>query len=167
MVWDDITVGSCADMDDVVASLNEATGRTVAEEVDGYLVLTGPVGGRNIIIEDGSSTAQPVVADLFATLDDRYDRSRLIGGSINEDSFLAYSINACSLTQSIVLSISDAVTFRLYVDDVLRATKVVTDDKIFRIPGGYRGKKVEIQVEGYVPVRAVEVGTSASALINQ
>lgn len=167
MVWDDITVGSCADMDDVVASLNEATGRTVAEEVDGYLVLTGPVGGRNIIIEDGSSTAQPVVADLFATLDDRYDRSRLIGGSINEDSFLAYSINACSLTQSIGLSISDAVTFRLYVDDVLRATKVVTDDKIFRIPGGYRGKKVEIQVEGYVPVRAVEVGTSASALINQ
>lgn len=167
VVWDDITVGSCTDIDDVVASLNSATGRTVAENVDGYLVIKGPVGGRNVIIADGTSTAQAVVVDLFATLEDRYDRSRLLGGSVNEDYLNYYSINSCSLIETTALNISDDVTFKLYVDDTLRATKVVSDDKIFRIPGGYRGKKVEMEVGGFIPVRAVEVGTSVAALLTE
>lgn len=167
IVWDDITIGACTSLTDVAASLNTATGRSCAATLDGYLVITGPCGGRNIIIANGTSTSQAVVHDIFATLTDRYDRSRLIGGAINESQINYYSINSCSLTESVDLTISGDITLKLYVDDTLRATKVVSDDKIFRMPGGYRGKKVEMQIEGYIPVRAVEVGTSISALINE
>lgn len=167
IVWDDITIGSCTSTTDVVASLNLATGRSCAATLDGYIVITGPCGGRNVIIANGTSTSQSVVENLFATLEDRYDKSRLIGGAINESAINTYSVNACSLTETVDLTISGDVTLKVYVDDILRATKVVSDDKIFRMPGGYRGKKVEMQIEGYIPVRAVEIGTSISALINE
>lgn len=57
------------------------------------------------------------------------------------------------------------VTFNLYVDDVLKHTETATDDNIFRMPGGYSGKKVELEVTGTSDVDMITIATSIDELI--
>jgi len=89
---------------------------------------------------------------------------RTIGGSVGFRSLGIYSVGSNALKKLTSIKINQYVVFKLYVDGSLRATKTISDDKIFRLPGGYRGKKVEIEVSGYVPIRKIEIGTSISAL---
>ena len=42
----------------------------------------------------------------------------------------------------------NSLTFKLYADGSLKHTQTVTDSEIFRLPGGYRAKSFEIQLEG-------------------
>jgi len=57
------------------------------------------------------------------------------------------------------------VTFKLYVDGVLKSTKTVTDDNIFRLPSKYRGKMIEIELTGTSDVDLVAIATSINELI--
>lgn len=41
-----------------------------------------------------------------------------------------------------------SLTFKLYADGVLKHTQTVISSEIFRLPGGYRAKSFEIQLEG-------------------
>jgi len=58
-----------------------------------------------------------------------------------------------------------AVTMKLYVDDVLKHTESVTDDSIFRMPSGYRGKVTEIELTGTSDIDIVAIATSIDELI--
>lgn len=58
-----------------------------------------------------------------------------------------------------------AVTMKLYVDDVLKHTESVTDDSIFRMPSGYRGKVTEIEVTGTSDIDIVAIATSIDELL--
>ena len=42
----------------------------------------------------------------------------------------------------------NSLTFKLYADGSLKHTQTVTNSEIFRLPGGYRAKSFEIQLEG-------------------
>jgi len=112
------------------------------------------------LINAANDTTNAVV---FASYDPT-KKSTWFGGSIGMTSIGTYSLCDNRLSRLQTNSMSAYVLLRIYVDDILRVTKHVSDDKIFRIPGGYRGSRVEIQLEGYIPVRKVEIATSIGAL---
>ena len=66
-----------------------------------------------------------------------------------------------------VLGEQDANTpafFSLYCDGDLKHTHSVTSDTPFRLPGGFRTKEIEVQVEGSASVSMIELATSVSEL---
>ena len=60
-------------------------------------------------------------------------------------------------------SFSD-LTMRLYVDGSLMHTQTVTDDQPFRMPGGYRTRRFQIEVEGVDEVKSVDIAENISEL---
>ena len=93
----------------------------------------------------------------------------VMGGSISEDLIGAsLSVNGDNLVDvPVVGAYSGAfnLLFKLYVDGVLKFTKDVYASGIpFRIPGGFRGRSFEIQIEGNVNVRRVDMASAMSEL---
>ncbi len=56
------------------------------------------------------------------------------------------------------------VDFTLIVDDVVRFTHRVQDSSPFRLPGGYTGRKVQLEISGTADVKKVLIGTSIASL---
>lgn len=61
---------------------------------------------------------------------------------------------------------SDQITFKLWADKILTATVSLNDNRIFRLPTGYRTDTYEIGVEGNVRVRAIYLGETPMTLKN-
>jgi hypothetical protein len=59
---------------------------------------------------------------------------------------------------------ADQITFKLWADKTLTATVSLNDNRIFRLPTGYRTDTYEISVEGNVRVRAVYLGETPLTL---
>lgn len=156
--YDNINIGTCTDIAGVVTAINTATGGTEASvDSDGYLQIKG---ANHVEIADGSTTAQTVVADLFSVSGDRTDTAVSLGGNINDSSFNEYSILSDEIVSVSSVSITNAVTFKFFSNGELVFAKTVSDGKIFRLPKGYKTRDCEYQVEGYVPIRKVEISTS-------
>jgi len=59
------------------------------------------------------------------------------------------------------------LTFRLYTDDVLRHTKQLYTTQIFKLPGGYRGRRHYFELEGNVErIKRIDLATSIWELKN-
>lgn len=58
----------------------------------------------------------------------------------------------------------NSLTFKLFADGSLKHTQTVTSGEIFRLPGGYRAKEFEIQLEGTDTVNEVCVYESAQEI---
>ena len=59
------------------------------------------------------------------------------------------------------------LTFRLYTDDVLRHTKQLYTTQIFKLPGGYRGRRHYFEIEGNVErIKRIDLATSIWELKN-
>lgn len=56
------------------------------------------------------------------------------------------------------------VTFELYVDKALKATRTVRSDAIFRLPSGYKSDTFEITVSGSARIRIIYVGETPYGL---
>jgi hypothetical protein len=53
------------------------------------------------------------------------------------------------------------LTFKLYTNDVLRHTKILYTTEIFKLPGGYRGRRHYFTLEGNVErIKRVDLSTS-------
>jgi hypothetical protein len=78
--------------------------------------------------------------------------------------FNAQHFNFSAMQDLSSLQINQYVKFRLYVDNVLVFERNVSDDKYFRLPA-VRGRRVEFEVAGYVPVRRVTVAQSPQELM--
>ncbi len=59
----------------------------------------------------------------------------------------------------------DSLTFKLFADGSLKHTQTVTNNEIFRLPGGYRAKEFEIQLEGTDTVNEVCVYESPQEIV--
>jgi hypothetical protein len=60
--------------------------------------------------------------------------------------------------------INDPVTFKLWADKELVATRTVTSNAIFRLPTGYKADKFELGVEGNVRIRSIHVAETPRGL---
>ena len=92
----------------------------------------------------------------------------LLHGSIGEDPVAQLAINGDELEEvSTVAAYSGDfnLSVKFYVNESLIFTKeVYATDKPFRIEGGIRGKKFEIQIEGNVIIRRFDMATSMKLL---
>jgi hypothetical protein len=77
--------------------------------------------------------------------------------------FNAQHFNYSAMSDLGSLAMDQYVKFRLYVDNVLVFEKPINNDKFFRVPA-IRGRRVEFEVGGYVPVRRVSLAQSPSEL---
>jgi len=83
-------------------------------------------------------------------------------GSLNSAAINVYPINGDTLYTLGNISITSDISFKLYVDGDLKFTKIITSDGAFRLPSGFRGRRWEVQIEGYIPVREVTLAPSMS-----
>lgn len=73
-----------------------------------------------------------------------------------------YPIN---LGAGIVEADSYPVTLKLYSDGVLKMTKSVADNEIFRLPGGFMGDFVQVEIVATVAIRYVGVAETIEELL--
>jgi len=95
-------------------------------------------------------------AALFATGD--------ISGDICDDEINGEDINGDGLYDISSLLFNTDINFKLYVDNVLKFEKIVSSDKPFKLPSGYKGRRVEVELRGYVPVKRLILATSMREL---
>jgi hypothetical protein len=167
--YDDIDVSSCTDIGDVVTAINTAvsTQNPASEDASGYLFLTGRIGQFYLELADGTNATQTCIASLISGAASRSDTITELEGSLNMNSLNSYSLNANLLQASNECAINQYVAFKEYADGDLKHTKIVTSENLFRLPAGFRAKKWEFQIEGNIPVRRVEMATSAGELFRE
>ncbi len=101
-------------------------------------------------------------AALFAT-GDLSDTLNADTSGTDDIFFNVEEFNGSSLFDLSGVSISSAINFKLYVDSVLVMQKSITDSKYFRLPP-HKGRRFEIQLEGYIPIRRMVIAQSPSEL---
>ena len=65
-----------------------------------------------------------------------------------------------------VISDSYPLTFKLYNEGTLKRTITVNDDEMFRLPGGFLGDYVEIEITHTDTIRSVMVAETAPELLD-
>lgn len=112
-------------------------------------------------------------AEFFSDIEDSLEAESLntslfsseLEGDLGGACLNRYTVNGDTLYDIQAFSSGDSVAFKLYVDDVLKFTKNLnSEDNVFRLPGGFKGRKYEIKLEGYPPVLQVIMATSMEEL---
>ena len=94
---------------------------------------------------------QGLNATLFATGD--------VIDQFNSYIFTGEEFNGSGLYDFNNVNISNKVTVTFFVDNKIILTKNVTDSNWFRLPS-HRGRRFDIQVSGYIPVRKISIATN-------
>lgn len=100
-------------------------------------------------------------ATLFATGE--------IGGDINEEEFNVEEMNDDGLLSSSNLTFSEDVTLTIYFDGVLTHTKTIaarTRVVPFKLPRDCKGRILEVELAGYVPVKSFDIATGTRELMH-
>jgi len=84
---------------------------------------------------------------------------------VNDFMANAQDVNGDNLYDLNSLGIQDYVIFNLYADSVLKFTKEVTTNKMFKLPRGFKAKEWEVEVMGMIPVTRIVVATSSKELV--
>jgi hypothetical protein len=87
-----------------------------------------------------------------------------VNGGLGGAGINVYGLNGDALQSLSDMMVGTSLTFKLYCDGVLKFTKIITGTTPFRLPGGFRGKRFEVSLDGYVPVRMVEVASGMEEL---
>lgn len=91
--------------------------------------------------------------------------TRTSGGALNGMSLNARSVNASMLAATTDPGNTAAeVTFSLYADGALKYALVVTDDKIFRMPGDYLARRYAVRVSSATRIKSIELGPNPQSL---
>ena len=88
------------------------------------------------------------------------------GGSIGAADFDFYAIAGSLLPDLMPASATPSlgIQFQLYVNKVLKFTTIRTDDKMFRLPTGYRSDTFEVRVTGTKRIRAIHLAETPLGL---
>ncbi|MHC4640117.1 MAG: hypothetical protein ACYS32_00630 [Planctomycetota bacterium] len=124
------------------------------------------------LVQDIADTAylEGLNAAAFATgnLQDTLNYGEgVLPASKTEDNYDWY-FNAQHFNYSVLydlqtISVDQYVKFRLYVDNVLKFEKNINSDKFFRLPA-CRGRRIEFELGGYIPVRRVQLAQAPGEL---
>ena len=136
-------------------------------------ILTDPVNFSiaEVLVDKnfyGDILAKVVENEYLAELNAAIWATGAIGGAINQEAINnAYEINGDALYNINDISISPNITFTLYVDDELKFTKTLIGnyDKPFRLPKGFKNKRVQMGLTGYIPIQRISIATSRKELM--
>ena len=135
-------------------------------------VLSKPINmGALQIHGDFSSLPSGPVSDAYAAARDAiiavnaalWADTTFDEGSIGGDYIGAHPIGGNSY-QDVPAALDTGLTVRVYGDGNIRAVKLVDKETPYRLPGGFRAKAWEVEVEGRVPVEAIYLASSISEL---
>lgn len=63
------------------------------------------------------------------------------------------------------LKLADATVFNYYVDDELKYSREVKDSKPFRLPSGFRGETIEVEVKSNAYIHSITLASSMGELV--
>lgn len=104
------------------------------------------VAGSGIVAENNARTAY----NMSLSEDE-------ISGRFNDMEVNYYELNGNELRDLLEFG-GEAVTFQMYVDDVLVFHRSVADDEIYRLPAGFLADWYEFRVSSTLRVREIQVG---------
>ena len=112
--------------------------------------------------QDSIDTRDAIIARNAAKIS-----SGRLGGMIGEDDIAVTGVNGDNLeTVPTVAAYSGDFncSLKVYADEVLKLTQEIYTDRVFRIAGGYRARMWELQIEGNVIVKRIDVAGSVEEL---
>lgn len=87
------------------------------------------------------------------------------GGELNASALNVYEVNGSALeTPTDPSNAVNAVSFSLYVDGEFKYSVVVTDNKVFRLPSGYKSTRFAIRMSSTCRITAVELAENPMEL---
>lgn len=125
---------------------------------------------RVVIDEEFISEAQAAAEDnaaIEAYNADIFTAGTGIVGGLAGVGLNVYGLNGDALHSASNLSYGSTVTFKLRADGVIKHTEVLYGSDPFRLPSGFRAKKFSVILEGYVPVKKVEVASGMQELYGE
>ena len=173
--------------DGVTGKLYFASGSDIYEfdPIDGYpmsidwmhkqVVLSRPMNLGAAQIDFETAIDPAVAAAIKAKIDDikAANAALMVTGNVhsgwNTAQYNVNTINGSDLTPPPAVPPSNEITFQLYTRDVtgaqvLRAMKVVTSNKPFSLPSGYKADSAIVRVTGQCRVNAIELGPTKQSL---
>lgn len=138
-----------------------------------YLLFTWR--SRRYILPKISFSAARVVLDgsFYSGVEDNAGLASLntalfadeLEGDFGGSALNRHPVNGDTLYDMTSFTSGDSIMFRLYVDESLKFSKTLSDeDNVFRLAGGFKGRKYEVEIEGYPPVRQVVLSPSIEEL---
>jgi len=103
-----------------------------------------------------SEEAAAYNASLFATGD--------VGGGFASAGFAVRGLAGDALMSAANISTGVSVTFTYFADGVQKKRKTITNARGFKLPGGFRARRHEVQVEGYAPAKTIELASGMEEL---
>lgn len=132
-------------------------------------LLSKPINfavGRVVIDEDFLQEAQDYLEanDILAGLNAAILASGELEGATCESATCEHSTAGDLLYDVNSSNISSTVLFELYADGVLKVSKQVGGDDLFKLPAGFKSKRYEVRLQGNIPLRRLDLATSAMEL---
>jgi hypothetical protein len=132
------------------AEVNFGAARVTIDEI--YFADVADLVEENATVEDYN-------ADIFT--------AATVDGGLGGAGLAVFGLAGDRLRSLNSLSIGSSVTFKWYASGVLKHSRIVTNSRPFRLPPGFRSKRFEIGLEGYVPVKMVEVASGMEELYSE
>lgn len=88
---------------------------------------------------------------------------KLTGSSLAARVMNGQPINGWCKTNE--LALADATIFNYYVDGELKYSREVTDSKPFRLPSGFRGETIEVEVKSNAYIHSITLASSMGELV--
>lgn len=139
-----------------------------AEEDNSYLQdlndtawTSGILGGEiNGDLSDGADLATVLGGEIDYVHDTGDD------GTLGDRAYYFVDINGDIMYSLVDLTIHASIFFNYYVDGELKHTETISlnNDRPFKLPKGFKGRKHEVKVSGYIPVKQITLATSEKEL---
>lgn len=117
--------------------------------------------GRVLPREEGLLSKEEQAAIIKSIID-----NLLLNGlksEVNSHEINTFPINGSVLSR--YTSYSFGTVMHLYVDGKKRWTRKIEDDRIFRLPTQFAGKRFYIELEGNLPISQIQIATSAMEIV--
>ena len=124
-------------------------------------------GAARVVIDETYFDALTALVEENSTVEDDNEAIFAAGGvngGLGGSGINVYALNGDALRSMNDLSVGSALTFKWRCGGELKFSKIIEDTTPFRLPGGFRSKRFEVELEGYVPVSVVEVASGMEEL---
>jgi hypothetical protein len=127
-------------------------------------------GAARVTVDEEYAAAAAALAAEDASIED-YNEAIFsaggVSGGIGGDELNVYGLNGDALKSPSDLQYGTTTTFRWHCDGVLKYSKTLSASDGFRLPGGFRSRRFKAGVDGYVPVRKIEIASGMEELYTE
>lgn len=140
------------------SEINPTSMFTVANEPAMFIGYYGNPGVNDCIVEkyDWVPTGEAATTEIASAVYE-WDAVKTSPVSMRWKSGKYLTRSPVNMGAAVVEAENYPVTFKLWADEQLRATRTVSDNEPFRLPGGYLASRFEVEVSGTNQVSEVKV----------